>query len=225
MSSPLSHLQIKINFTFQKPQLLVQALTHKSCLNENRNQSSYERLEFLGDAILELWVSLQLYQLYPDFPEGKLTNLRSLSVCNQNLSTLAQSIGLGDYLLLSQGEDRGGGRQNKSILEDVFEALVGAIYLDSGQDQAFAFLDKFLLPKVKQLAKKKEYKDSKTIYQEIAQAKYNITPHYQVISESGPDHHKTFKVGLYLADKQITIGTGSSKQKAEEDASTKALEK
>jgi len=130
---------------------------------------------------------------------------------------------LGQYLFLSLGEDRGGGRFNDSILEDVFEALVGAIYLDSDLATTFEFLNLHLLPEVKKLSQKKVYKDPKSIFQEIAQAKFNITPHYQVLSESGPDHQKTFKVAVFIDKKQIAQGQGKSKQKAEEMASIKAL--
>lgn len=224
MTKNLTSFEKSIGITFSDQVLLKQALTHKSSLNEDKTTGkSYERLEFLGDAVLEFWISDTLYKLFPQFPEGKLTNLRALSVCTQNLSIAAQAINIGDHLFLSYGEDRGGGRQNPSILEDVFEALVGAIYLDQNQAAAFKFLDQFLLPLVKKLAQKKEYKDPKSKFQEITQAKFNITPHYQTIKETGPDHQKIFKVGVYLGDKLIASGTGKSKQRAEESASLKAL--
>ncbi len=219
----LDTLQKIINYKFKDILLLTESLTHKSYLNENNTKKSYERLEFLGDSILEFWISDFLFRTFPDFPEGKLTNLRALSVCTQNLSIIAKKINLGQYLFLSLGEDRGGGRLNDSILEDVFEALVGAIYLDSDLATTFEFLNLHLLPEVKKLSQKKVYKDPKSIFQEIAQAKFNITPHYQVISESGPDHQKTFKVAVFVDKKQIAIGVGKSKQKAEEMASIEAL--
>jgi len=219
----LDSFQQIINYKFKDISLLVESLTHKSYLNENKLKKSYERLEFLGDSILEFWISDFLFRHFPDFPEGKLTNLRALSVCTQNLSLIAKKIHLGQYFLLSLGEDRGGGRQNDSLLEDVFEALVGAIYLDSDLTQAFKFLNLYLLPQVKKLSQKKVYKDPKSIFQEIAQAKFNITPHYQVLSESGPDHQKTFKVAVFIDKKQIAEGEGKSKQKAEEMASIEAL--
>jgi len=219
----LDTLQKTINYKFKDILLLTESLTHKSYLNENNTKKSYERLEFLGDSILEYWISDFLFRAFPDFPEGKLTNLRALSVCTQNLSLIAKKINLGQYLFLSLGEDRGGGRLNDSILEDVFEALVGAIYLDSDLATTFEFLNLHLLPEVKKLSQKKVYKDPKSIFQEIAQAKFNITPHYQVISESGPDHQKTFKVAVFVDKKQIAQGEGKSKQKAEEMASIKAL--
>lgn len=219
----LDTFQTLINYQFKNQLLLTEALTHKSYLNENKSAKSYERLEFLGDSILEYWISDFLFRNFPDFPEGKLTNLRALSVCTQNLSLIAKKINLGQYLFLSLGEDRGGGRFNDSILEDVFEALVGAIYLDSDLATTFEFLNLHLLPEVKKLSQKKVYKDPKSIFQEIAQAKFNITPHYQVLSESGPDHQKTFKVAVFVDKKQIAVGEGKSKQKAEEMASIKAL--
>lgn len=225
MKPIIQQIQTKINLNFNNPSILEEALTHKSYLNENRStlKKSYERLEFLGDAVLEFWISDFLYTNFPDFPEGKLTNLRALSVCTKNLSQVAREIDIPKYIILSQGEDRGGGRQNDSILEDIFEALVGAIYLDQGQNQAFDFLNQYLLPQVKKLSKKKIYKDPKSILQEITQATINITPRYQVLKESGPDHMKIFKVAVVLGDKQIATGIGRSKQQAEEKASVKAI--
>ena len=219
----LDTFQTLINYKFKDSLLLIESLTHRSYLNENKTKKSYERLEFLGDSVLEFWISDFLFRTFPDFPEGKLTNLRALSVCTQNLSLVAKKINLGQYLFLSLGEDRGGGRLNDSILEDVFEALVGAIYLDSNLATTFEFLNLHLLPEVKKLSQKKVYKDPKSIFQEIAQAKFNITPHYQVLSESGPDHQKTFKVAVFIDKKQIAQGQGKSKQKAEEMASIEAL--
>jgi len=219
----LDTFQTLINYKFKDSLLLIESLTHRSYLNENKTKKSYERLEFLGDSVLEFWISDFLFRTFPDFPEGKLTNLRALSVCTQNLSLVAKKINLGQYLFLSLGEDRGGGRLNDSILEDVFEALVGAIYLDSNLATTFEFLNLHLLPEVKKLSQKKVYKDPKSIFQEIAQAKFNITPHYQVLSESGPDHQKTFKVAVFVDKKQIAVGEGKSKQKAEEMASVEAL--
>jgi len=221
----LDQLQTTIGVKFNKPDLLVQALTHKSYLNENKHLhlKSYERLEFLGDAVLELWTSDILYKLFPDFPEGKLTNLRALTVRTQTLSKVAKSIGLGQYLFLSQGETQTGGRQNDSILEDCFEALIGAIYIDSNQKAVSKFLKTFLLPEIITYSKQKIYKDPKSIFQEIAQAKTGVTPHYQTIAETGPDHSKTFTVAAFIGDKKIAIGKGMSKLRAEESASKKAI--
>lgn len=219
----IDELQKKIAFKFKDPQKLVLALTHRSYLNENRQlKSSNERLEFLGDAILEYWSSQKLFELFPDFDEGQLTNLRSLAVCTQNLAEVGEKIDLGSYILLSHGEETHGGRKNISLLADTFESIIGAIHLDSGYTAVDKFLNLFLGENIITLSQKNIYKDPKSLFQEIAQSKKGITPHYQTISEIGPDHQKIFEVGVYLEDKLIAKGKGNSKQKAEEDAATKA---
>jgi len=219
----IDQLQQKINVKFKNPDLLILALTHRSYLNENKKlKSSNERIEFLGDAILEYWVSLKLYSLFPDFDEGQLTNLRSLIVCTENLASISRSFDLGSFILLSRGEATHNGRQNISLLADTFESLIGAIHLDQGYGAAEKFLNHFFDKNIKILSEKNIYKDPKSLFQEIAQAKRGITPKYQQISESGPDHQKLFKIGVYLNDKLIATGQGNSKQKAEEDAATKA---
>ncbi len=219
----IDQLQQKINIKFKNPDLLILALTHRSYLNENKKlKSSNERIEFLGDAILEYWVSLKLYSLFPDFDEGQLTNLRSLIVCTENLASISRSFDLGSFILLSRGEATHNGRQNISLLADTFESLIGAIHLDQGYGAAEKFLNHFFDKNIKILSEKNIYKDPKSLFQEIAQAKRGITPKYQQISESGPDHQKLFKIGVYLNDKLIATGQGNSKQKAEEDAATKA---
>lgn len=209
---------------FKDKEIILHALIHRSFLNENKNTglTSNERYEFLGDAVLELWSSQKLFHQFPDFKEGELTNLRALLVCTQNLAEIAQDIELGNFLLLSKGEEIHGGRTNQSILADGFEAIIGAIYLDQGIDAAYSFLDAQLTQSIKELSGKKDYKDPKSIFQEVAQAKKGITPHYLTIKESGPDHKKIFEVGVYLGDTLIANGTGNSKQKAEENASIKA---
>lgn len=225
MTDKLKQLETIIQTTFSNKDLLTQSLTHKSYLNENKKLKlkSYERLEFLGDAVLELWTSSTIFRLFPDFPEGKLTNLRALTVCTKTLSSVSRQIKLGDYVLLSQGESLTGGAQNDSILEDIFEALIGAIYIDSGQSKVDRFLETFLLPQILKLSKQKIYKDPKSIFQELAQAKLNVTPHYQIIAETGPDHAKTFTVAAFIGNKKIATGTGLSKLKAEESASKKSI--
>ena len=217
-------LQEKIKVKFKNPQFLSLALTHRSYLNENRQlKSSNERLEFLGDAILEYWVSQKLYSLFPDFDEGQLTNLRSLIVCTDNLADISNNFDLGSFILLSRGEATHNGRQNISLLADTLESLIGAIHLDQGYPAVEKFLDKFLDKNIQTLSQKNIYKDPKSLFQEIAQSKRGVTPRYQLISESGPDHQKIFKIGLYLNEKLIATGEGNSKQKAEEDAATKAV--
>jgi len=224
MNLPLDQLQNKINFQFKDSEKLNQALIHRSFLNEGGRGSvqSNERYEFLGDAILELWISDALFKKFPEFDEGKLTNLRALIVCTKNLAEVSEKIKLGDYLFLSKGEERHGGRQNQSILADTFEALTGAIYLDSDIYQAFNFLDQQLNKSIIKFSSKKILKDPKSVFQEIAQAKKGITPTYKTISESGPDHQKTFEVGVYVDDQLVATGKGNSKQKAQEAASITA---
>lgn len=219
----IDELQEKIATKFIDPQKLSLALTHRSYLNENRQlKASNERYEFLGDAILEYWSSQKLFSLFPNFDEGQLTNLRSLVVCTQNLAEVGAKFNLGDYILLSHGEEKHGGRQNISLLADTFESIIGAIHLDQGYSAVDNFLNKFLNDSINTLSQKNIYKDPKSLFQEIAQSKKGITPHYQTISENGPDHQKVFEVGVYLDEELIAKGLGNSKQKAEEDAATKA---
>jgi len=224
MNQNLKNLQTKIGYTFKDEGKLTQALQHRSYLNENRSQNlqSNETYEFLGDSILEFWISVKLFNQFPKFNEGDLTNLRALIVCTGNLALIATKFEICDFILLSKGEERHGGRSNQSILADTFEAVLGSIYLDSGIDSAFEFLEKTLNDSISELSQKKVYKDPKSLFQEIAQSKRGITPRYQTVNESGPDHLKVFEVSVYLNDELITTGTGNSKQKAEEDASTKA---
>jgi len=224
MNQNLKDLQTKLSYTFKDEGKLTQALQHRSYLNENRSQNlqSNETYEFLGDSILEFWISVKLFNQFPKFNEGDLTNLRALIVCTGNLALIAIKFEICDFILLSKGEERHDGRSNQSILADTFEAILGSIYLDGGIDSAFEFLEKTLNDSISELSQKKVYKDPKSLFQEIAQSKRGITPRYQTINESGPDHLKVFEIAVYLNDELITTGTGNSKQKAEEDASTKA---
>lgn len=219
----LDKLQQLIGIKFKNPSKLILALTHRSYLNENRAQKeSNERSEFLGDAILEYWVSEKLFRLFPTFNEGQLTNLRSLIVCTQNLAEVSGKFNLGSYILLSHGEETHGGRQNISLLADTFESLIGAIHQDQGYPASEKFLNNFLQESINSLSQKQIFKDPKSQLQEIAQSKKGITPHYQIISEAGPDHQKIFEVGLYIGEDLIAKGKGNSKQKAEEDAAIQA---
>lgn len=224
MNKNLNQLQSQINYQFKDKEKLTQALIHRSYLNENRKKisSSNERYEFLGDAVLELWSTKTLFHLFPNFSEGKMTNLRSLIVCTKNLEKIAQNIKLGDFIFLSHGEENNDGRKNQSIIADTLEALIGAVYLDSSIKKTFTILDSLFQPSLKQLSSKKIYKDPKSIFQELAQSQKGITPHYQTISEIGLDHKKTFKVAVFLDKEKIATGSGNSKQKAEENASTQA---
>lgn len=218
----LDKFQDIISYHFSDPQILSQSLTHRSYLNENRHLklSSNERYEFLGDAILEFWVSQKLFQSFPNLPEGDLTNLRALIVCTDNLFQIATEINLGDYLFLSRGEAAHGGRSNGSILADTFESLIGAIFLDAGLKETSQFLERFLEGSISLISQKQMFKDPKSLFQEIAQREAGVTPHYKTLEETGPDHRKTFKVGVYLGNKLIATGEGNSKQKAEEAAVT-----
>jgi ribonuclease III len=223
MNQKLENLQQIIKYQFKNISFLDQALVHRSSLNEERQfQESNERYEFLGDAVLELWISDRIFAKFNKFDEGKLTNLRALVVCTQNLAKVASEFNLGDFIYLSHGEENHNGRTNQSILADTFEAVLGSIYLDGGLKPSFKFLDFFLTPSIDQLSSKEIYKDPKSIFQEIAQAKEGVTPKYKTISESGPDHQKIFEVGVYLENKLIATGEGNSKQKAEESASINA---
>jgi ribonuclease III len=212
---------------FNNPKILEQSLIHRSYLNENKEKKleSNERYEFLGDAILEFWISDYLFINYPKYPEGDLTNLRSLVVCTKNLAKIATKIGLDKKILLSCGEEKHGGRTNQSILADTLESFIGAIYLDSGYPTVKKFLEDALISNIKELSKQESLKDPKSIFQELAQSMYNITPHYKTIQETGPDHSKIFEVAVYVGEKQISTGKGNSKQKAEEDASIRATKK
>jgi len=220
----LPKLEKLLHIKFLDIQKLIQSLIHRSYLNENKNLklNSNERYEFLGDAVLELWASNYLFTRFPEFDEGNLTNLRALLVCTTCLAQIAKDFGLGDYIYLSKGEINNNGRLNQSILADSFESVVGAIYLDQGWPMVDKFLSHFLISKVDSLAKQQVFKDDKSLFQEIAQAKKGITPHYVTLTESGPDHKKIFQVAVYLDSQLIAKGKGLSKQSAQEDASRKA---
>jgi len=223
MNQLLEDLQKLIGHKFKKIDFLKQALIHRSSLNEHKEfTESNERYEFLGDAILETWVSDRLFKLFSKFDEGKLTNLRALIVCTDNLAKVSTDFNLGKFIFLSHGEENHGGRQNKSILADTFEAIVGAIYLDGGIKPTFKFLDIYLTDSINQFSAQKIYKDPKSIFQEIAQSIKGSTPKYKTLSESGPDHQKKFEVGVYVDDKLIATGMGNSKQRAQEAASISA---
>lgn len=216
-----------INFPkFKNQQLFKQAFTHRSYLNEVKYKtSSNERLEFLGDAIVSFIVSDYLYKKYPSFSEGTLTNLRSLLVNTKTLSLTAQKLNFGKLLLLSKGEEESKGRENESLLENSFEAFVGAVYLDQGLKATSDFLEKELLSKADRIVQKKELKDPKSLLQEKVQSKKQPSPIYKVIKEVGPAHAKLFTVGVYLQNKILGVGTGKSKQTAEENAAKQALDK
>jgi len=220
----LSALEKTLGIFFKNKNLLREALTHRSYLNEHQGDhlSSNERLEFLGDAILGFLISKILFEQFPNFQEGILTASRSRVVQTKSLSKIAERLSLGTFLLLSKGEEEGGGRKNPGLLENAFEALLGAIFLDQGLEEAENFVRKQFGQEIANL-KPSELKDAKSLLQEIAQEKEKITPVYRVISQNGPDHAKIFTVGVYLGAKMIGQGEGASKKEAEEEAAKMAL--
>lgn len=219
-----SNLENKINIQFNNKDLLQTALTHRSYLNENRSYGlpHNERLEFLGDAVLELITTEHLYRHYQN-PEGELTNLRSALVNYRLLAEIAAGIGLDEFILLSRGEARDRGRARQVILANAMEALIGAIYLDSGEAAAQKFIESFILAKLPEIISAQAYVDPKSKLQELIQEKLAITPNYKVLSETGPDHDKIFVVGVYVDDRLVGEGTGPSKQDAEVEAAKNAL--
>jgi ribonuclease III len=222
----LADFENKIDFIFKNKQLLKQAFTHRSYLNENPKpgQEHNERLEFLGDAVLELIITEFLYEKYPARTEGELTSFRAALVNATSLAALAMELGMNDYLLLSKGEAKDTGRARQYILANAFEALLGALYLDQGYMAALEFVKKYLFPKTEDIVEKSLWVDPKSRFQEKSQEVEGITPVYKVLSEEGPDHAKVFTVGVYLGSKSISKGKGHSKQEAEQDAARNALE-
>jgi len=205
--------------------LLIQSFCHRSFLNENPDFSldHNERLEFLGDAVLELIVTEHLYKNYEN-PEGELTNWRAALVNAQNLAKVAKNLGFEEYLLLSKGEAKDTGKARQYILANTFEAFLGAFYLDQGLEQVRKFVEIHLLKELPKILKEGAWKDAKSRFQEIAQEKVRITPTYKVLKEWGPDHAKHFVVGVFLEDELVAKGEGSSKQEAEEEAAKRALQ-
>jgi len=216
----------KIGIFFKNKSLIQQAFIHRSFINENRDKGleHNERLEFLGDAVLELVVTDFLYKKYPKKPEGELTSLRSALVNTGTLSSVANGLGANDYLMLSKGESQDTGRARSFILANTFESIVGAIYLDQGYDAARGFIEKTIFHLLDEIVENELWKDAKSRLQEIAQEKVSTTPNYRVLGETGPDHERSFTVGVHFADIKIAEGTGRSKQEAEQDAALKALE-
>ncbi len=216
----------KLGLKFKNKDLLTQAFAHRSYLNENPSfhLEHNERLEFLGDAVLELVVTDHLYRDYPEKTEGDLTNWRAALVNAKMLTRVAEELGFNDFLLLSRGETKELGKARQYILANSFEALIGSIYLDSGYEPADKFIKKYLMAHLPDIIKNQLYKDAKSQFQEEVQEKEGITPTYKVVKEWGPDHAKKFIVGVFLEDKKVAEGEGSSKQEAEEDAARHALE-
>lgn len=212
---------------FKNPQLLDTALSHRSALNEQTagSQESYERLEYLGDAVLELATTEFLFHQQPDEQEGVLTAYRSALVKTSTLADVARSLDLGEKMHLSRGEEATGGRTNESLLADVLEAVIGALYLDQGYKAVQQFLTKELFPRFTEIKEKKLYRDNKSFYQEQVQAQGLSTPVYEVVKAEGPDHNKVFTVNVVVDGAVTGTGSGHSKQQAQQEAARQALEK
>ncbi|OGF64648.1 ribonuclease III [Candidatus Giovannonibacteria bacterium RIFCSPHIGHO2_02_42_15] len=220
-----SEFESKINIKFKNQDLLKEAFTHRSYLNENPSWpvGQNERLEFLGDAVLELAVTDFLFMRFPEKPEGELTSFRAALVNANMLSSVAQDLEINDYLLLSKGESKDVGRARLFILANCFEALIGAIYLDQGYDSASRFIHENILPKMDEILNKKLFRDSKSLFQERAQEITGVTPSYEVVKEWGPDHDKHFVVGVYVGKELVAQGEGPSKQEAQQQAAMAGL--
>lgn len=219
-------LEKKLKVKFKDKDLLTQAFTHRSYLNENPKFGIYhnERLEFLGDAVLELAVTEYLYKKYPQKPEGELTSWRAALVNAKILSRLAKETDFNDFLLLSKGEAKEIGKARQYILANTFEAFVGSLYLDQGYKTCQKFIEKCVIKELASIIESQLYRDSKSRFQEEAQEKRGITPTYKVVKEWGPDHAKKFIIGVFLRDELVAEGEGLSKQEAEEVAAKNALE-
>ena len=222
-NASLRILQERIGYSFQNIILLEQAVSHSSYINEHRRirHTDNERLEFLGDAVLELTTSDYLYHEYPQMPEGEMTKLRASLVCEPTLAMCARAISLPEHLLLGKGEELTGGRGRDSVVSDALEAVIGAIYLDGGFEKAKTFVRRFILNDIEN---KKLFFDSKTYLQEIAQVQYkNEEIRYELIREEGPDHAKLFVMQVKIGDRMLGEGTGSTKKGAEQEAAYNAL--
>lgn len=221
----ISKLESKLGIKFKNQDLLRQALTHRSYLNENPEfrLEHNERLEFLGDAVLEIVVTEYLYNSFPN-PEGELTNWRAALVKAETLSQIGDDLGINDFLLLSKGEAKDIGRARQYILANTLEAIIGAIYLDQGHEAVAGFIKKNIISHLDEILAKGEHRDAKSVFQEEAQERVGTTPTYEVIKEWGPDHAKHFLVGVYLNGDLVAEGEGLSKQEAQLEAAKKGLE-
>ena len=222
MDNMLKELQDRIGYHFQDDKLLKKAMVHSSYANEKHlpKYECNERLEFLGDAVLELISSEFLFSLHKTMPEGQLTKTRASMVCEPALAFCARDIELGKYLLLGNGEDATGGRKRESVTSDAMEALIGAIYLDGGFANAKEFIERFIL---KDLENKKLFYDSKTILQEIVQSNFKEPVSYELLGEKGPDHNKVFEVAVQIGDDRYGVGSGRTKKAAEQEAAYQSI--
>ena len=222
----LSKLEQLLGYTFTDKNFLLTAVTHRSYLNENRDatQDHNERLEFLGDAVLELVVTDFLFKKYPEKPEGELTAIRAALVNTVSLSETSQKLGVNEYLLMSKGESKDTGRARQYILANVFEALVGALYLDQGYDTAAEFIADQLFGKTERIVDKRLWQDAKSRFQELSQEHQSVTPTYTTLSQEGPDHDRVFTVGVFLGKEKVAEGQGRAKQEAEQAAAERAID-
>lgn len=220
--APIITLEKTISVVFRNKELLLEALTHRSAVRRSIARHHNERLEFLGDAVLELLATEYLFRV-SEKPEGELTNYRSALVKGEHLASVARELKLGEYLIMSRGEEASGGREKPSTLANALEALIGALYLDQGFDVAQRFCSDFILVRLQQLLAAGKHRDEKSVFQERSQELLGITPHYEVLSEEGPDHEKLFICAAFIGEQMIAKGRGSSKQRAELDAAKEAL--
>jgi ribonuclease III len=220
--SSLTGLEKATGVHFRDKDLLCQALTHRSAVHENGRKAHNERLEFLGDAVLQMVTTEHLFHL-SDKPEGELTSWRSALVQGDHLCEVAQELKLGEYLFMSRGEEASDGRHKPSTLANALEAFIGALFLDQGFDAAKDFIHRLILVRLKDLLAKGKHRDEKSLLQEQAQEKTGITPTYKTIDERGPDHLKEFTSAVSIGDEQVALGKGTTKQKAEQAAAAEAL--
>lgn len=222
----LKKLEKLLRVTFTDTTILLSAITHRSYLNEHREATweHNERLEFLGDAVLELIVTDYLFAKYKDKPEGELTAIRAALVNTVSLSTAAEKLGVNEFLLMSKGEAKDVGRARQYILANVFEACIGAIYLDQGYESAKGFIAERLFGRTEDIVRNRLWQDAKSRFQELSQEHASITPTYETIGQSGPDHDRIFTVGVFLKHDKVAEGSGRSKQEAEQQAAEKAIE-
>lgn len=225
MQNDYSALEALTGIKFKNEDLINRAFVHRSYINEHREDPirDNERLEFLGDAVLELAATHHLFNECPDQDEGKLTTFRSALVKGKHLAEVSIELGLGKYLFLSNGEEKSGGRDKKYILANVLEAYIGAIYLEHGYEVAEEFIKRFILAKLDGIIEEGLHIDGKSNFQELCQEKLDRTPYYEVLSEEGPDHEKHFTMGAYIDGELIAEGKGTSKQKAEDQAARNAI--
>ena len=227
IDADIARLEIVLGVVFTDKNILLTAITHRSYLNEHREatQEHNERTEFLGDAVLELVVTDYLFHKYPEKPEGELTAVRAALVNTVSLAESSQALGVNDFLLLSKGEAKDTGRARQYILANAFEALIGAIYLDQGYEAAKDFIAGQLFKKTDQIVEKRLWQDPKSRFQELAQEHTGVTPTYALLDQVGPDHDRTFTVGVFLREQEIGRGEGRSKQEAEQQAAEAAITK